>query len=248
MTMARALPALVLVALGLAGCTTTEQIARANTNDFRRASHLPPLTTAQFRAARTQANEDQARFEAEQDRGAGFVPAAELAAQGVDVRRARYKDPMLFLRLPGITLTRSANGEVRVIATSDGRAPVGEAPVPAAEWDRLVAQDAATFVPPPPITRRHVKAGDPILTPPPVCHAWGVGVQRIAHGKLSTTNGHGCGDDARSRAALDYAAALIRIATTYIPRCQDKVKDRASPFSALPQCFGQFAPHTTTDP
>ena len=206
------------------------------------AASLAAPADAQPTDAERRAAEWQANWERDHLCEAGFRPIAEVAATGVDLRRARYTEGMLALRMPGVTLERRGDGKVFVSLT--GGATPGElrAEAPAEAWTTLIANDAAAFAPLP-VAKPDPNAPPP--KPPPICHGWGVTLEAAEGNAFRKAQGHGCSYEA-TKAAVDYGAALARLALDNIPECA-AARARATagdPFYALAACKGRFEPKT----
>lgn len=181
--------------------------------------------------------------------GAGFEPAEAIRREGRSVIRATFTEPRLFLRMPGVTLERLADGRTRLTLSSDGRAGTGSAILPKETAAELQALEAEAFIADTP-AHANWKPGDPVkpIDPPPsfVCHGWGTVLERITPANAEKVWGHGCHSQ-RAQPRLAYAERLAWAAIDAFPQCAG-ISPMTDSLSGLGQCLGKFEPSSSDNP
>jgi hypothetical protein len=155
----------------------------------------------------------------------GLRRIEEAAATGLEIRRARYF--LWPLSAASVTLSRMPAGgtNVRIAARSTSV----EAPVAKAVWTELAAHEAEAFA-------RQVSRD--VTVAAGFCHGLEVTIEAASPGKMREQKGHSCGA-AESRATLDYATRLARLAVDSIPACEEARQREPEAISALFACLGR---------
>jgi hypothetical protein len=167
----------------------------------------------------------QRKFEHRLFSEAGFVPIAELRAEGRVVRRLLLADPYMILPVPGIELERLADGRVTLRLQYPGWSsePV---PVDATAWDALASIEGAVFERP--VFRPTPPRASP-QSPPPLCHGWILRFEADYHRTASWAQ---CGGG--KTPAYDYAIRLVQLAIGTKPGC---TFEPDNPFFSFNKCF-----------
>lgn len=237
---------LVLAFLALAaGPSTAEMDYR---NAYLAKVGLPTLSAEQFAAEKAASAASAARFQQQSRIESGLVSPELIQSSGRSLVRARYVEPRLFFRLPGLTLEKGKGGRSHVQLSSGLWAMTSPRPVPAADLRELETLEVAAFAPDPPPPWTNWKTGDPIPEAPAgVCHAWAVMLERISPAEALMREGHGCNEGEGVRARLVYGEKLALVALAAFPAC--KPADPSSgTFYALSDCLKKLRPETRQTP
>lgn len=209
---------------------------------------LPPQTLGEFEAARARSAKWEVDYETQRLRGAGFVPASQIARQGRSQIRMSFSEPRLFIRMPGVTIERSKGNRSTLILSSDGRAKTGLTAISKARWKVLARLQRAAFEADPPKAPMKWRKGDPLPEAHPVCHGWGVTLERITPASNESVWGWECNRTAQSRARLAYGMEVARISLSAFAECRGIESPVHDPLPALAKCFGKFEPSTSDNP
>ena len=209
---------------------------------------LPPQTLGEFEAARALSAKREADYEVQRLRGAGFVPASQIARQGRSQIRMSFSEPRLFIRMPGVTIERGKDSRSTLILSSDGRARTGQTTISKARWKGLAKIERAAFTADPAIAPMTWRKGDPLPETHSGCHGWGVTLERITPVKSESVWGWECNGTAQSRARLAYGMEVAKISLSAFPECRNIESPAHDPLPALAKCFGKFEPSTSDNP
>lgn len=240
---------LLVLAASLAAIGTDPSTAELDyRNAYLAKVGLPTLSGEQFATEKAANAGNTARFHQQSRFESGFVAPELVQKSGRSLVRARYFEPRLFFRLPGVTLEKGKGGRSHIQLSSGLWAMTSPKPVAATDMRELETLEAAAFAPdaPPPWTSW--KKGDPVPDAPGgVCHAWAVMLERISPADAVLLEGHGCNEGQGVRARLVYGEKLALVALAAFPACRPANQSTGT-FYALSDCLKTLRPEIQQTP
>lgn len=157
---------------------------------------------------------------------AGFIPIAEVIAEGRSVRRLRVIGPR-GLYAPSVEIEKRQTGQV-VLRVQYPRLFAEAVPVDAQVWSDLAALEDQAFAPQP-VMAQPVTPG---ASPPPICHGW---TAVLEADETRVNNWFECTATDASP-TRQYALRIVQTAMATRPDCVPKSDN---PFLAFDMCFGR---------